>query len=64
MADVGNHCVVAAGAVVTKAGPDFSIVAGVPAAPIGSRRKGVKSEQPAQIANSQSPTHKVPQVTQ
>jgi acetyltransferase-like isoleucine patch superfamily enzyme len=31
MADVGKHCVVAAGAVVTKPVPDYAIVAGVPA---------------------------------
>lgn len=31
MADVGCHCVVAAGAVVTRPVPDFAIVAGVPA---------------------------------
>ncbi len=37
MADVGRHCVVAAGAVVTKPVPDFAIVAGVPAKIIGRR---------------------------
>jgi acetyltransferase-like isoleucine patch superfamily enzyme len=31
MADVGRHCVVAAGAVVTRPVPDYAIVAGVPA---------------------------------
>jgi virginiamycin A acetyltransferase len=31
MADVGEHCVVAAGAVVTRRVPDYAIVAGVPA---------------------------------
>lgn len=31
MADVGRHCVVAAGAVVTKPVPDFAVVAGTPA---------------------------------
>jgi acetyltransferase-like isoleucine patch superfamily enzyme len=31
MADVGKHCVVAAGAVVTKPVPDYAIVAGCPA---------------------------------
>lgn len=31
MADVGKHCVVAAGSVVTKSVPDYAIVAGCPA---------------------------------
>ena len=34
---VGNGCVVAAGAVVTKSFPDFSVVGGVPARLISSR---------------------------
>lgn len=37
MADVGEGCVVAAGSVVTKPVPPFSIVAGVPAKVIGPR---------------------------
>lgn len=43
MADVGEHCVVGAGAVVTKPVPDFAIVAGVPARVIGWR-KGREAE--------------------
>lgn len=35
---IGNHCVVGAGAVVTKNVPDMTIVAGVPAQPIGTVR--------------------------
>lgn len=31
MADVGKHCIIAAGAVVTKPVPDYALVAGVPA---------------------------------
>ncbi|MFW6145854.1 MAG: acyltransferase [Planctomycetota bacterium] len=38
LADVGDHAVVAAGAVVTTAVEPYAIVAGVPARPIGSRR--------------------------
>jgi virginiamycin A acetyltransferase len=38
MADVGKHCVVAAGAVVTRPLPDYSIAAGVPAKVIRTRR--------------------------
>jgi len=37
MADIGEGCVVAAGSVVTKPIPPFSIAAGVPARVIGSR---------------------------
>src|SRR5436305_4565119 len=39
MADVGRHCVIGAGAVVTKAVPDYAIVAGIPARVVGSRRQ-------------------------
>jgi len=38
LADVGRHCVVGAGAVVTKPLPDYVIAAGVPARVIRSRR--------------------------
>lgn len=38
LADVGKHCVVGAGAVVTKPLPDYSVAAGVPARIIRSRR--------------------------
>ena len=37
MANVGKHCVVGAGAVVTKAVPDYAIVTGVPARVTGFR---------------------------
>jgi acetyltransferase-like isoleucine patch superfamily enzyme len=37
MADVGKHCVVGAGSVVTKPIPDYAIAVGVPARVIGSR---------------------------
>jgi virginiamycin A acetyltransferase len=37
MADVGKQCVIAAGAVVTKPIPDYSVAAGVPARVIRSR---------------------------
>lgn len=36
--EIGDHCIVAAGAVVTKDFPDFSIIAGVPAKRIGDTR--------------------------
>jgi acetyltransferase-like isoleucine patch superfamily enzyme len=35
---IGNHCIVAAGAVVTKSFPDYSFIAGVPARQIKSTR--------------------------
>lgn len=38
LADVGSHCVVGAGSVVTKPVPDYAIVAGNPARQIGDRR--------------------------
>ena len=37
-ADVGRHCIVGAGAVVTKPVPDYAIVVGVPAKVVGDRR--------------------------
>jgi len=44
MADVGRHCVIGAGAVVTNAIPDFSVAAGVPARVLFDRRQ---PERPA-----------------
>jgi len=38
MADVGRHCVIGAGSVVTQPIPDYAIAAGVPARVIRSRR--------------------------
>lgn len=38
LADVGQHCVIGAGAVVTAAIPDYAVAAGVPARVIRSRR--------------------------
>ena len=35
---IGNNCIVAAGAIVTKSFPDYSIIAGVPARLIGDTR--------------------------
>ena len=39
MADVGKHCVIGAGSVVTRPIPDYSIAAGVPATVIRSRKQ-------------------------
>jgi virginiamycin A acetyltransferase len=38
LADIGKHCVIGAGAVVTKALPDYVVAAGVPARIIRNRR--------------------------
>jgi acetyltransferase-like isoleucine patch superfamily enzyme len=38
MADVGRHCVIGAGSVVTRPIPDYSVAAGVPAKVIRNRR--------------------------
>jgi len=46
LADVGNHCIVAAGSVVTKPVPDYAIVAGNPAKQTGDRRQLADSENP------------------
>jgi acetyltransferase-like isoleucine patch superfamily enzyme len=46
MVNVGRHCVVGAGAVVTKPVPDFAIVAGVPARVIGWRNATAVDSQP------------------
>ena len=43
MADVGRHCVIGAGAVVTRPIPDFSVAAGVPARVIKTRVAPVDS---------------------
>jgi acetyltransferase-like isoleucine patch superfamily enzyme len=42
MADVGRHCVIGAGSVVTHAIPDYSIAAGVPARVIRKRGGGLR----------------------
>jgi virginiamycin A acetyltransferase len=39
LADVGRHCVIAAGAVVTKPIPDYAIARGVPAQVVGWRKE-------------------------
>jgi acetyltransferase-like isoleucine patch superfamily enzyme len=39
---LGRHCVIGAGAVVTRDIPDFIVAYGVPAKPIRSRRPGEK----------------------
>ena len=56
-ADVGKHCVVGAGAVVTKSVPDYAIVVGVPAKVIGDRRDlAADGREPEQIAREVAAT--------
>jgi virginiamycin A acetyltransferase len=52
LADVGKHCVIGAGAVVTKSVPDYAIAVGVPARVVSSRlpaglAEAVQSLEPA-----------------
>lgn len=50
-ANIGKHCLVGAGAVVTKPVPDYAIVVGVPAKVVGDRRDLVgDTRQPEEIA--------------
>src|SRR5262245_1065818 len=49
MADVGRHCVVGAGSVVTVPVPDYAIVVGVPSRVIG-RRRGAPEPAEAVVA--------------
>jgi virginiamycin A acetyltransferase len=52
MADVGRHCVIGAGSVVTKPVPDHAIAVGNPARVIGSRlREGQQTEAAAEAAD-------------
>lgn len=44
LADVGRHCVIGAGAVVTRPIPDYSVAAGVPARVIRNRRSELAPE--------------------
>ena len=43
---IGSHCIIGAGAVVTKSFPNYSIVAGVPACRIGDTRDHHRHQRP------------------
>jgi virginiamycin A acetyltransferase len=49
LADVGRHCVVGAGSVVTRPVPDYAIAAGVPARVIRFRNLGPDPGRPATV---------------
>ena len=55
MADVGRHCVVGAGSLVTKPVPDFAIAVGSPARIVGSRQQPQQSERPQADVAQASP---------
>jgi acetyltransferase-like isoleucine patch superfamily enzyme len=46
LADVGQHCVVGAGSVVTRPIPDYAIAVGVPARVIRFRDRGPEADEP------------------
>jgi acetyltransferase-like isoleucine patch superfamily enzyme len=50
MADVGEHCVIGAGAIVNRPIPDYAIAAGVPARVVRSRRPTDEANAPAAVA--------------
>jgi virginiamycin A acetyltransferase len=47
MADVGKHCVIGAGSVVTKPVPDYAVAVGVPARVVRLRNQAVSAEADA-----------------
>jgi virginiamycin A acetyltransferase len=52
LANVGKHCVIAAGAVVTKAIPDYAIARGVPAKVVGWRDGAPMEDQKRSLQES------------
>lgn len=56
MADVGRHCVIGAGAVVTEPLPDYAIAVGVPARVVGSRRDDTRDRSSTEHSRIQAET--------
>ena len=56
LADVGRHCVIGAGAVVTKPIPDFAVAVGIPARPVRFRNESqpVARRAPESLVNTAS----------
>jgi acetyltransferase-like isoleucine patch superfamily enzyme len=59
LADVGRHCVVGAGSVVSRPLPDYAIATGVPARVIRFRKPGADAARPEPAADDAYP-HAVP----
>jgi acetyltransferase-like isoleucine patch superfamily enzyme len=55
LADVGRHCVIGAGSVVTKPIPDYAIAVGAPAHVVRYRRQGGAPPEGAAATHSASP---------
>jgi acetyltransferase-like isoleucine patch superfamily enzyme len=49
MADVGRHCIIGAGSVVTQPIPDYAVAVGVPARVVRSRLPGSPWKNPEKI---------------
>ena len=56
MADVGKHCVIGAGAVVTKPIPDYAIAVGAPAKVVRDRRQNHASDTDGESAATRTET--------
>ncbi len=57
MADVGRHCVIGAGSVVTRPIPDYSVAVGVPARVIRDRRSDAEALDRNDATNASSESH-------
>jgi virginiamycin A acetyltransferase len=64
MADVGRHCVIGAGSVVTKPIPDYAIAVGVPARVIRYRNRSGIAHAPVPESSGQTGASELPQTRQ
>ena len=58
MADVGKHCVIGAGSVVTRPIPDYAIAVGVPARVIRYRNQDLDSSQASATGRNDAPNRR------